>query len=66
MHYKVRRGIRKPVTERLEVKKSPIRFETTIVGSKEIDGKRVMLTSEPKVFELPQESLATETSDEKP
>jgi hypothetical protein len=50
----------------LEVKKSPIRFETTIVGSKEIDGKRVMLTSEPKVFELPQESLATETSDEKP
>ena len=35
-------GICKSVTERLEVNKTSIRFETTIVGSKEIDGKRVM------------------------
>ena len=58
-------GIRKPVTERLEVKKRSIRFETTIVGSRVIDGKRVMVASEPKVFEFTQESRATERSDEK-
>ncbi len=57
-------GIRKPVTEKLEVRKRTISFRTTIAGTQTVDGKRIG-DSEPKVFSLTRESLAlTEGSDE--
>jgi transcriptional antiterminator len=54
-------GIRKPVTEQLEVRKRTISFSTSIVGV--VDGKPV--ESKPKVFELTHKQLAlSEGSDE--
>ena len=49
-------GIRKPVTEHLEVKKTTLRFETTIAGIRQPDGG--ITQSEPKSFELVRNQLA--------
>jgi hypothetical protein len=54
-------GIRKPVTEQLEVRKRTISFRTSIVGV--VDGK--LVESKPKVYELTNKQLAlSEGSDE--
>jgi hypothetical protein len=54
-------GVRKPVTEKLEVRKSTVSFATSIVST--VDGK----ASEPKTFAVVREQLALgEGSDEQP
>jgi DNA-binding CsgD family transcriptional regulator len=52
-------GVRKPVVEKLEVKRTTLRFQTQIVStSPELsDGKQVIEMSEPKQFELVRNHL---------
>jgi hypothetical protein len=53
-------GVRKPVTEHLEVRKRTVSFTTSIVST--ADGKK----SEPKTFEMVRQQLALGAGDEQP
>jgi hypothetical protein len=49
-------GVRKPVVEKLEVKKTTMRFETTIAGIRQPDGS--ITQSKPASFEVVRKQLA--------
>lgn len=58
-------GVRKPVTEHLEVKRSSISFEVEVVPSpKLVDGKQVIEISEPKTFSLVRNTLALRSGEQ--
>jgi|ERR1700728_235104 len=52
-------GIRKPVVEKMEVKRTSVLFETSVVSV--VDGRPIQ--SEPKVFELVNKKLALTEGD---
>ena len=51
-------GVRKPVVEKLEVRRSTVKFETQIINTKIVDGKPVGEFSEPRQCELVRKTLA--------
>jgi hypothetical protein len=58
-------GVRKPVVEKLEVRRSSVKFETSIVRTELVDGKPVGEISAPKQFEVVCKTLSlTEGSNE--
>ncbi len=51
-------GVRKPVVEKLEVRRSSVKFETSIVRTQVVDGKPVGARTEPQQFELVRKTLS--------